>query len=54
MHATLRESQEHNAQGKNETKEFIYKTETDSQISKSLLWLSKGNVGETDKLGYWD
>ena len=27
---------------KNDTNELIYKTETDSQISKSNLWLPKG------------
>ena len=27
---------------KNDTNELIYKTETDSQISKTNLWLPKG------------
>ena len=27
---------------KNVTKEFIYKTEADSQISKTIFWLPKG------------
>ena len=38
---------------KNETKEHIYKTETDSKIPKSNLWLSKENTGGRDKLGGW-
>ena len=32
----------HVESNKNDTKEFIYKTETDAQISKSNLWLPKG------------
>ena len=39
---------------KNDTNELIYKTETDSQISKTNLWLPMGNVGDSDKLGVWD
>ena len=31
---------------KNDIDEFIYKTETDSQTSKTNLWLSKGKWGE--------
>ena len=31
---------------KNDTTEYIYKTETDSQTQKSNLWLSKGKLGE--------
>ena len=39
----------------NDTKELIYKTETDSQTSKTNLWLPKGKGGEGgDKLGDWD
>ena len=30
---------------KNVTNELIYRTETDSQISKSNLWLPKGKCG---------
>ena len=30
---------------KNDTNEFIYKTETDSQTSKKPLWLPKGKSG---------
>ena len=30
---------------KNDTNELIYKTESDSQISKSHLWLPKGICG---------
>ena len=37
---------------KNDTNEFIYKTETDSQISESNLQLPKGKGW--DKLGVWD
>ena len=38
---------------------FIYKTEIDSQIQKTNLWLSKGKVvgegvGGEDKLGIWN
>ena len=39
---------------KNNTKELIHKTETDSNVSKQNLWLPKGNVGGRDKLGGWD
>ena len=39
---------------KNDTKELIYKTETNSQISKSNLGLQRGNHGGRDKLGAWD
>ena len=35
---------------KNDTKEFIHKTETNSKISKPNLW----NVGGMDGLGSWD
>ena len=35
----------------NDTNEFIYKTETDSQAQKTNLWLSKGKAGgREDKL----
>ena len=30
---------------KNDTNELIYKTETDSQTSKTNLWLPKGKAG---------
>ena len=34
---------------------LIYKTETDSQTSKTNLWLPKGKVGgRRDKLEIWD
>ena len=57
---------------KNNTNEFIYKTETDqfgkilqkekkkektetdSEIQKTNLWLPKGKGGGRDKLGVWD
>ena len=39
---------------KNDTNEVIYKTEADSQISKTNLWLPKGKHGIGDKLGVWD
>ena len=39
---------------KNDTNELIYKTETDSQISKSNLQYQRGNVGGSDKLGDGD
>ena len=40
---------------KNDTNELIYKTETDSQISKTNLWSPKGKGGRgRDKLGVWD
>ena len=39
---------------KNDTKELIHKTETDSKILKPNLWLTKGNTGRRDKLGGWD
>ena len=35
---------------KSDTKEFIYKTETDSQTLKTNLWLPKGKGGGRDKL----
>ena len=31
---------------KNDTNELIYKTETDSQMWKTNLWLQKGKGGE--------
>ena len=37
-----------------DTNELIYKTETDSQTSKTKLWLPKGTGGGRDKLGVWD
>ena len=37
---------------KNDINELIYKTKTDSQIQKIILWLPKGKVG--DELGIWD
>ena len=39
---------------KNETKELIHKTETDSKILKPNLCLLKGNSEGRDKLGIWD
>ena len=40
---------------KNNTNESIYKTERDSQIKKTNLWLSRGEEGQgRDKLGVWD
>ena len=39
---------------KNDTNELIYKTETDSQTSKTNLWLPNGKHGGRDKLGVWD
>ena len=39
---------------KNDTNEFIYKTETDSQASKTDLRLQKGTHEGRDKLGVWD
>ena len=37
---------------KNNTNEFIYKPETDSQTQKTNLWLPRGK-GEGDHLGLW-
>ena len=34
---------------KNDTKELVYKTETDSKISKPNVWLLKGKCGVGDK-----
>ena len=39
---------------KNDTDELIYKTETDSQTSKTNLWLKKGKVKGRDRLGAWN
>ena len=39
---------------KNDTKELIHKTETDSKTSKPNLWLQRGNAWERDKLGGLD
>ena len=36
---------------KNDTKELIYKTETNSQISKSNFGYHRGNHGGGDELG---
>ena len=36
------------------TNELIYKTETDSQPSKTNLWLPKWTGGRRDRLGVWD
>ena len=36
---------------KNNTNELIYKTETDSQISQTKIWLLKGKGRGKDKLG---
>ena len=38
---------------KNDTDELIYKTETDTQIKKTNLWLPKRKGGR-DKLEVWD
>ena len=38
---------------KNDTNEFIYKTEIGSQTQKMNLWLSRGRGGR-DKLEVWD
>ena len=37
----------------NDTHEFIHKAETDPQIQKTNLWLSKGK-GRRENLGVWD
>ena len=39
---------------KNNTNEFIYKTETDSETWKTNLRLPKERGGVRDKLGVWD
>ena len=40
---------------KNDTKELIYETETNSQISKPNLWLPRGKTwGGREKLGEWE
>ena len=39
---------------KNNTNEFICKTETDLQTLKIISWLPKGKDGWKDKLGVWD
>ena len=39
---------------KNGTNEPIYKTEIESQMWKTNLWLPRGKVGAGDKLGDWD
>ena len=39
---------------KNDTNELTYKTETDSQISKKNLTVTKGERWGRDKLGAWD
>ena len=36
------------------TKESIYKTETDSQIVRTDLWLPRGRGKEWDGLGFGD
>ena len=36
---------------KNNRKELIHKTETDSKISKPNLWFPKGKYDRRDKLG---
>ena len=45
-----------NLKKKNGTHEFIYKTETESQMQKINLWLPAGEAGvlERDTLGDWD
>ena len=42
---------------KNDTNELIYKTEIESQMQKTILWLpggAGGQEGERDKLGDWN
>ena len=39
---------------KNVTDEPIYKTEIESQMQKTNLWLPGGKGGRRDKLGDWD
>ena len=39
---------------KNDTCEFFYKIETDSQTQKTNLWLPKGKGVGGDKLGLWN
>ena len=39
---------------KNDTRELIYKTETDSQTLKTNLWLPKGKHWGRNKVGVWD
>ena len=39
---------------KNDTKEHIYKTETDAKILKQTYGNQRGNTGGSDKLGGWN
>ena len=39
---------------KNDINELIYKTETESQMQITNLWLPMGKGGSKDKLGGWD
>ena len=39
---------------KKDTNELICRTETDSQTSKTNLWLPKGTGGGRDELRVWD
>ena len=39
---------------KKDTKELVYKTETDSETQKTKLWLQREKAGERDKLRVWD
>ena len=39
---------------KNDTNEFIYKTETDSQSQRMNLWLPRGKGLGRDSQGVWD
>ena len=39
---------------KKDINELIYKTEIDSQTSKTNFWLPKGKGGVRDGLGVWD
>ena len=41
-------------ESKKNDKMNIYKTETDSQTSKTNLWIPKGKGWERAKLGVWD
>ena len=39
---------------KNDIIELIYKTEIDSQMQKTNLWLPKGKNKQRNKLGVWE
>ena len=44
----------HEIEFKNDTKELIYKTKTQSQIWNQIYGCQRKNVAERDKLGVWD